>query len=304
MTNTQTSLLGDKPVRRIGFGAMQLAGPGVFGPPRDPDAARAVLRRAIELGVDHIDTAQFYGPDVVNDLIREALYPYPEGLRLVTKVGAVRDASGGWVGAQAPAQLREQVEANLRALKVERMDLVNLRIHSGGEDPSATGLPTPEQLGELADMRQEGKLDLIGVSTVPLEGVKLAQELLGTVGEVQNAYSIVNRGDEDVVDHCDAEGIAYVPYFPLGSAFSGGPKALAEDPAIAAVATRHGVSASQVALAWLLARSERILLIPGTSSVAHLEENLAAADVQLDDEDLETLRGVQELGHPQRAAGH
>jgi hypothetical protein len=182
MTNPQTSLLGDKPVHRIGFGAMQLAGPGVFGPPRDPDGARAVLRRAVELGVDHIDTAQFYGPDVVNELIREALYPYPEGLRLVTKVGARRDESGGWVEAQSPAQLRADVEANLRSLNVERMDLVNLRIHSG-EGPSATGMPTPEQLGELADLRQEGKLDLIGVSTVPLEGVKLARELLGTVGD-------------------------------------------------------------------------------------------------------------------------
>ena len=291
------------PVRRIGFGAMQLAGPGVFGPPADPDAARAVLRRAIELGVDHIDTAQFYGPDVVNDLIRETLYPYPEGLRLVTKVGAARDESGGWLGAQSPAQLREQVEQNVRSLKVERMDLVNLRIH-GGEDPSATGMPTAEQLGELADLRQEGKLDLVGVSTVPLEGVKLAQELLGTVGEVQNAYSILNRGDDEVVDHCDAEGIAYVPYFPLGSAFTGGPKALAADPAIAGVASKHGVTPSQVALAWLLTRSQRILLIPGTSSVAHLEENLAVADIELDDEDLETLRGATEIGHPQQAAGH
>jgi pyridoxine 4-dehydrogenase len=302
MTNSQTSLLGDKPVRRIGFGAMQLAGPGVFGPPRDPEAARAVLRRAIELGVDHVDTAQFYGPDVVNDLIRETLYPYPEGLRLVTKVGAVRDESGGWLGAQSPAQLREQVEENLRSLKVERMDLVNLRIHGG--DASSAGAPTAEQLGAMADLRQEGKLDLIGVSTVTLEGVKLAQELVGTVGEVQNAYSILHREDEAVVDYCDAEGIAYVPYFPLGSAFTGGPKALAEDPAIAAVASKHGVTPSQVALAWLLARSERILLIPGTSSVAHLEENLAAGDVTLDAEDLETLRAANEVGHPQAGASH
>ena len=302
MTNTHTSHLGDKQVNRIGYGAMQLAGPGVFGPPRDPDEARAVLRRAVELGVDHIDTAQFYGPDVVNDLIREALYPYPEGLRLVTKVGARRDDSGGWIGAQSPADLREDVEANLRALNVERMDLVNLRVHSAA-GPSATGMPTPEQLGTLADLRQEGKLDLIGVSTVPLEGVKLAQELVGTVGEVQNAYSLVNRGDEDVVDHCDAEGIAYVPYFPLGSAFSGGPKALAEDPAIAGVADKHGITASQVALAWLLYRSERILLIPGTGSVAHLEENLAVAEIALDDDDLEALRGVKDIGPPQ-AGGH
>src|ERR1700760_45292 len=151
--------LGSFTVGRLGFGAGQLAGPGVFGPPRDPDAARAVLRRAVELGVDHIDTAQFYGPDVVNDLIREALSPYPEGLRLVTKVGAVRDDKGGWLPAQEPAQLREQVEANLRSLKVERMDLVNLRYNGGA--PEAKGVPTAEQLGVLADMREEGKVDLI-----------------------------------------------------------------------------------------------------------------------------------------------
>jgi aryl-alcohol dehydrogenase-like predicted oxidoreductase len=297
MPTHQTSLLGDKPVRRIGFGAMQLAGPGVFGPPRDPDAARAVLRRAVELGVDHIDTAQFYGPDVVNDLIRDALYPYPEGLRLVTKVGAERDAEGNWHGAQEPAQLRAQVEDNLRSLKVERMDLVNLRLHTG--DASTAGEPTAEQLGELAAMRDEGKIDLIGVSTVTLAGVRLAQEVVGTVGEVQNAYSILNRSDDAVVDHCDAEGIAYVPYFPLGSAFAGGPAALAADPAIAGVAARHGATPSQVALAWLLARSERILLIPGTSSVAHLEENLAAAELALGADDLEALRGARPLQYSQ-----
>jgi aryl-alcohol dehydrogenase-like predicted oxidoreductase len=302
MTNTQTSLLGDKPVRRIGFGAMQLAGPGVFGPARDPDGARAVLRRAIELGVDHIDTAQFYGPDVVNDLIRETLHPYPEGLRLVTKVGAVRDGSGGWLPAQEPAQLREQVEANLRTLKVERMDLVNLRIH--GDSAEAMGEPTAEQLGALADLRQEGKLDLIGVSTVTLEGVKLAQDLIGTVGEVQNAYSVVHREDDALVDYCDEHGIAFVPYFPLGSAFSGGPQALAADPAIAGVADTHGVTPSQVALAWLLHRSERILLIPGTSSVAHLEENLAVAEIALDADDMRELEGATDIGHPQAGASH
>ena len=166
-------------------------------------------------------------------------------------------------------------------------------------------MPTPEQLGELADLRQEGKLDLIGVSTVPLEGVKLAHELLGTLGEVQNAYSIVHREDEAVVGLLRRRGGSpYVPYFPLGSAFSGGPKALAADPAIAGVADKHGVTPSQVALAWLLHRSERILLIPGTSSVAHLEENLAVAAVQLDAEDLETLRAAKDIGHPQAAASH
>ena len=302
MTNTQTSLLGDKSVRRIGFGAMQLAGPGVFGPPRDPEAAKAVLRRAIELGVDHIDTAQFYGPDVVNELIRDTLAPYPDGLRLVTKVGAVRDDKGGWLPAQEPHQLREQVEANLRSLNVERMDLVNLRFNGGA--PEAKGVPTAEQLGALADLRQEGKLDLIGVSTVTLEGVQLAQELVGTVGEVQNAYSLVHREDDALVDYCIEQGIAFVPYFPLGSAFSGGPKALAADPAVAGVADKHGVTPSQVALAWLLHRSERILLIPGTSSVAHLEENLAVADIALDDEDMQTLEDAKDIGHPQAGVSH
>ena len=291
---TTTSFLGDKPVNRIGFGAMQLAGPGVFGPPRDPDAARAVLRRAIELGVDHIDTSQYYGPDVVNDLIRETLHPYPESLKLVTKVGARRDDSGGWLPALAPDELRAGVEANLRSLRVERMDLVNLRLL--GDDGGAD-IPLPEQLGVLEDMRQEGKLDLIGVSNVSLEGVERALELV-ELGEVQNAYSVVNRVDDPVVELCREREIAYVPFFPLGSAFTGGPKQLAADPAIAGVAEKHGVSPSQVALAWLLARYDRILLIPGTTSVAHLEENLAAGDVELDADDLATLEGAKQIGSP------
>jgi aryl-alcohol dehydrogenase-like predicted oxidoreductase len=295
MTQTQTSLLGDKPVRRIGFGAMQLAGPGVFGPPRDPDAARAVLRRAVELGVDHIDTSQFYGPDIVNDLIHEALYPYPEGLRLVTKVGARRDDSGGWLAAQSPADLREGVEDNLRSLQVERMDLVNLRLHS---ESGAAAEPTAEQLGAMADLQREGKLDLIGVSNATLDGVKMAYELLGSLGEVQNAYSILDRSDDPVVDFCEEHGIAFVAYFPLGSAFAGGPKVLAADPAVAAVAAKHGATPSQIALAWLLRRSERILLIPGTSSVAHLEENLAAGEITLDADDMERLAQVTPVANP------
>lgn len=295
MTQTQTSLLGDKPVRRIGFGAMQLAGPGVFGPPRDPDAARAVLRRAIELGVDHIDTSQFYGPDVVNELIHEVLYPYPDGLRLVTKVGARRDDGGGWLPAQSPADLREGVEDNLRALQVERMDLVNLRLHS---ESGAAGESTAEQLGAMADLQREGKLDLIGVSNVTLDGVKMAYELLGGLGEVQNAYSILDRSDDPVVDFCEEHGIAYVAYFPLGSAFAGGPKVLAADPAVAAVAEKHRATPSQIALAWLLRRSDRILLIPGTSSVSHLEENLAAGEIALDTEDMQRLDEVKPVSNP------
>jgi aryl-alcohol dehydrogenase-like predicted oxidoreductase len=293
---TATSFLGDKPIGRIGFGAMQLAGPGVFGPPRDPDAARAVLRRAIELGVDHIDTSQYYGPDVVNDLIREALHPYPDNLKLVTKVGARRDANAAWLPALSPAELRQGVEDNLRSLRVERMDLANLRVadHAGGP-----GVPTEEQLATMQDLRREGKLDLVGVSNVTLEGARFAAERV-ELGEIQNAYSVLDRHNEPVLELCRERGIAFVPFFPLGSAFSAGPQTLAGDPAIAGVAAKHGATPSQVALAWLLARDDRILLIPGTTSVAHLEENMAAAHVTLDAQDLEALEDVRQVGRPQR----
>ena len=292
-----TSFLGDKPINRIGFGAMQLAGPGVFGPPRDPDAARAVLRRAIELGVDHIDTAQYYGPDVVNDLIRETLYPYPDNLKLVTKVGGRRDDQGGWLPAQSPAELRSGVEDNLRSLRVERMDLVNLRLMD--PDPSSDLLA--EQLGALEDLRGEGKLDLIGISEARIDTVRRALDLVD-IAEVQNSYSVVNRSAEGELELCREREIAFVPYFPLGSAFSGGPAQLAQDPAVAGVAERRGVTPTQVALAWLLGRYERILLIPGTSSVAHLEENMAAANVELDAQDLAELDEATQLGDPLAAA--
>jgi pyridoxine 4-dehydrogenase len=292
-----TSFMGDKPVNRIGFGAMQLAGPGVFGPPRDPDAARAVLRRAIELGVDHIDTAQYYGPDVVNDLIREALHPYPENLKLVTKVGGRRDDEGAWLPAQSPAELRAGVEDNLRSLRVERMDLVNLRLMSA--EPDADLLA--EQLGTLEDLRREGKLDLIGISEAGPETVRRALELVD-IAEVQNAYSVVNRSGEDVLELCTEREIAFVPYFPLGSAFAGGHRQLARDPVIAGVAQRHGITPTQVALAWLLSRYERMLLIPGTSSVEHLEENMAAGNVELDEQGLADLESAAQLGDPVPAA--
>src|SRR4051794_35371425 len=259
---TKTSFLGDKPINRIGFGAMQLAGPRVFGAPRDPDAARAVLRRAVELGVDHIDTSQYYGPDVVNDLIREALHPYPDDLKLVTKVGARRDDAGAWLPALSPKELRAGVEANLRSLRMERMDLVNLRVMG---DDGAPGEPEPEQLGALEDLRREGKLDLIGVSNVTVAGLERALGLVD-VAEVQNAYSILDRSGEAVLDLAVGRDIAFVPFFPLGSAFTGGPQTLADDPAIAAVADKHGAKPTQIALAWLLARHDRILLIPGTTS--------------------------------------
>jgi pyridoxine 4-dehydrogenase len=290
----KTSYLGDKPIGRIGFGAMQLAGPGVFGPPRDPEAARAVLRRAVELGVDHIDTSQYYGPDVVNDLIRETLHPYPDNLKLVTKVGARRDDAGAWLPALTPQELREGVEANLRSLQVERMDLVNLRLlddHGGPE------IPLSDQLGALEDLRREGKLDLIGVSNVSQARVEQALELVD-IGEVQNAYSILDRKDEAIVELCREREIAFVPFFPLGSAFTGGPQKLAADPAISRAATKHGATASQIALAWLLARYERMLLIPGTTSVAHLQENLAAANIELDAEDLAALEAVDQVASP------
>jgi pyridoxine 4-dehydrogenase len=290
----KTSFLGDKPIGRIGFGAMQLAGPGVMGPPSDPDAARAVLRRAIELGVDHIDTSQYYGPDTVNDLIRETLHPYPENLKLVTKVGARRDDSGAWLPALSPKELREGVEANLSSLRVERMDLVNLRV---ADEAGGPGLPLPEQLGELEDLRHEGKLDLIGVSNVTREGAERALGLV-ELGEVQNGYSILDREHEPIVELCREREIAFVPFFPLGSAFAGGPKTLAADPAIAQVAGKHGATPSQIALAWLLARYERMLLIPGTTSVDHLEENLAAGDIELDAQDMETLAAVEQVGRP------
>jgi pyridoxine 4-dehydrogenase len=296
MTTTQ-SFLGDKPVHRIGFGAMQLAGPGVFGPPADPDACRAVLRRAVELGVDHIDTAQFYGPDVVNELIREALHPYPEGLRLVTKVGARRDDQGAWLPYAEPDQLKAAVEDNLRSLQVERLDLVNLR-RMERDNPDLQEPPLEDQLGALAELRDAGKIDLIGVSSVGVDTVRTAIETVG-IGEVQNPFSILDRSDAEVLELCRQHDVSYVPYFPLGSAFTGGPQAIAADPHISAVATKHGVAASQVALAWLLAQYDRLLLIPGTKSVAHLEENMAVLDVELDADDLAELEQVQpvSVGH-------
>lgn len=296
---TSTSLLGDKPVNRIGFGAMQLAGPGVFGPPRDPDAARAVLRRAVELGVDHIDTSQFYGPDVVNELIREALHPYPEHLKLVTKVGGRRDDAGAWLPAQSPAELRVGVEENLRTLRVERIDLVNMRLF---DEHDSDGL-LAEQLGTLEDLRQEGKLDLIGVSNAAADTVRRAVELT-EIACVQNAYSVVNRGEEDELLFCEERGLAFVPFFPLGSAFAGGPGRLAADPAIAEVAARHDATPSQIALAWLLHRSERILPIPGTSSVEHLQENLAAGEIRLDERDMARLDEAAQLGDPLAGTEH
>ncbi len=282
--------LGPRPVHRIGFGAMQLPGPGVMGPPRDRDAALAVLRRAVELGVDHIDTAQYYGPDVSNELIREALHPYGDDLVLVSKIGARRDAEGGWLPAQRPEELRSGVEDNLRSLGVERLGAVNLRLMDEGHvTDEAQVVPLEEQLATMVALREEGKIDGVGISNATLDQVRTAIDQAGVVC-VQNPFSLVDQHDADVLDLCAEHGVAYVPFFPLGSAFPGMPK-VTDDARVLAVAQRTGASPAQVGLAWLLARRENVLLIPGTSSVAHLEENLAVADVVLSNEDLATLEG-------------
>ena len=280
-----TTSLGDKPINRMGFGAMQLAGPGVFGPPRDRAEAQAVLRRALELGVDHIDTAQYYGPDVVNDLIRETLSPYPPELKLVSKVGARRDSAGRVLPAQRPDELRHGVEANLRSLQVDRLDLVNLRLVYAGRN----GLvPLDDQLGVLDDLRREGKLDLIGLSNVDQTTVRRALQLVD-VAEIQNGYSVIDRTDDDVLELAREHAIAFVPFGPLGTGYMRGPARLAADEVVAGVSQKHSATPTQVALAWLLARYDKMLLIPGTSSVAHLEENMAAADLVLDDDDIASL---------------
>ena len=279
--------LGTSSVRRIGFGAMQLPGKGVFGPPRDHDHAVAVLRRAVELGVNHIDTAQYYGPDVSNALIHEALHPYPDDLVLVSKVGGRRDDKGAWLPAQRPEQLREGVEANLRSLEVERLGAVNLRLM----DDTEHSVRLEDQLAEMVALRDEGKIAGVGISNASLPQVELALETASLVC-VQNVFSVLDRDDADTLDRCQKEGIAYVPIFPLGSAFEHLPS-VTDDTTVIAIADRLGVTAAQVALAWLLAHRENILLIPGTSSLDHLEENMAAGDVKLSDDDLAALDKIK-----------
>ena len=280
--------LGARAVHRMGFGAMQLPGPGVMGPPRDHDAAVAVLRRAVELGVDHIDTAQYYGPDVANELIRDALHPYPDNLALVSKVGAVRDAKGAWLPAQQPAELRAGVEDNLRTLGVDQLAAVNLRVL----DPTHGYTPPPleDQLAEMVAMRDEGLIAGIGVSNVSAEQLDAAIRLAGVVC-VQNQYSLLDRQGEDILQRCVADGIAFVPFFPLGSAFPGMPK-VTEQPAVVELADELGATPAQVGLAWLLHHAPTILLIPGTSSVEHLEENVAARSLPLTDEQVADLEAA------------
>ena len=268
--------LGSLTVSRVGFGAMQLPGPGAFGPPRDRDAALAVLRRAVELGVNHIDTAQAYGPDVANELIRTALSPYPDNLALVSKVGVRQDTSGNWLPADDPAQLREDIEENLRGLAVDRLAAVNLRL------TESTGLDQrfDDQLATMVKAREEGLIGGIGLSNVTRE------HLLYAVGQtdivcVQNQLNVANRASMPVLEECYARGLAFVPFFPLGSAF-GPSSAVLGSRQVVQTAQRLGRTPAQVALAWLLSLRPNVLLIPGTSSVRHLEENFVASDIELD----------------------
>ncbi|HEX4163442.1 MAG TPA: aldo/keto reductase, partial [Acidimicrobiales bacterium] len=237
--------------------------------------------RVVEAGVNHIDTAQFYGPDVANELIREALHPYPEDLVVVSKVGARRDETGQWLGAQRPEELRAGVEANLASLGLDQVPVVNLRRHPGGE------VPFDEQVAAMVALRDEGLIGAIGLSTVSLDEYRRG---IGAteIACVQNAYSVADRSDQDVFEACAADGVPYVPYFPLGSAFFPD-KPVLNHPAVLGTAERLGVTPAQVALAWLLQRAPNVLLIPGTSSLGHLEENLRAADVVLDAEALDAL---------------
>ena len=270
--STPSYRLGSREVRRIGYGAMQLAGPGVFGPPRDPAAALAVLREAVALGVDHIDTSDFYGPHITNQLIRQALHPYRDGLTLVTKVGARRDDQGAWLPDNSPQALRQQVHDNLRHLGLDVLDVVNLRSMLSVHGP-AEGSLLP-QVEALAQLQHEGLVRHIGLSNVTARQVEEARRVC-TVACVQNHYNLAHRDDDALVDQLAARGVAYVPFFPLG-----GFSPLQSD-ALNTVARTLGATPMQVALAWLLQRSPNLLLIPGTSSLSHLRENLAAAALEL-----------------------
>ena len=266
-----TYRVGDLELTRVGYGAMQLAGPGVFGPPRDRDAAIAVLRTAVELGINHIDTSDYYGPYVTNELIRAALAPYPDDLHIVTKVGARRDERGGWPPARSPDDLRAQVHDNLRRLGLDTLDVVNLRM-GGLQSPEPGSIAEP--FAALAELRQQGLIRHLGLSTVNAEQLAEAQAIAPVVC-VQNLYNIARRSDDALVDETARQGIAYVPYFPLGG-FSP-----VQSGALDEVAGRLGATPMAVALAWLLRRSPNMLLIPGTSSVEHLRENVAGAGLDL-----------------------
>jgi pyridoxine 4-dehydrogenase len=276
------TLADDLTLTRVGYGAMQLAGPHVFGPPADHDGALSVLREVLKLGITHIDTSDYYGPHITNQLIKEALHPYPEQLRIVTKVGALRDAQGNWPTALAPGQLRQAVHDNLANLGVDALDVVNLRV--GGLDA-----PTPGSIAEpfrvLAEMQQEGLIKHLGVSTVSAEQVAEAQSIAPIVCG-QNFYNIANRQDDLLIDSLAEQGIAYVPYFPLGGFSS------LQSGTLSSIATRLKTTPVAVALAWLLQRSPNILLIPGTSSVEHLRENVAGANQQLPKDVIKELNAI------------
>jgi pyridoxine 4-dehydrogenase len=269
---------------RMGYGAMQLAGPRVWGPPADRDEAVRVLRAAVEAGVNHIDTADFYGPHVTNQIIREALHPY-DGIHIVTKVGSVRDENGGWPPARSPKELREQVESNLRTLGTEALDVVNLRIGGGPDGHSPVPGSLAEPFGALAELRQEGKIRHLGLSVVDAEQVAEAQSIAPVV-TVQNWYNVAHRGDEDLIAQLDKQGVSYVAFWPLG-----GFNPL-QSGTLDAVAGRLGTTPKAVALAWLLHQAPNIVVIPGTSKVAHLRENLAAADLELPADALADLDGI------------
>ncbi|MCZ2857699.1 oxidoreductase [Blastococcus sp. VKM Ac-2987] len=281
-----TYRLGDREVHRLGYGAMQLAGPHVMGPPADRDAAVAVLRRAVELGVDHVDTSDYYGPTVVNELIREALHPYPEGLVIVTKVGARRDADGGWPEALDAADLRRAVQENIDHLGVEALDVVNLRM-PGFAEPVQRSLAEPFEA--LAAMQQEGLVRHLGVSNVTPQMFAEARAI-APVACVQNHYNLVHRADDPLIDALAREGIPYTPFFPLGGFTP------LQSAALETVARRLETTPMQVALSWLLARSPNLLLIPGTSSVAHLEENVQAGARVLGPAELDELDRIGGTG--------
>jgi pyridoxine 4-dehydrogenase len=280
---TDTFPLAGRPVRRLGYGAMQLAGPGVFGPPKDRGAAIEVLREAVAAGVDHIDTSDYYGPHVTNLLIREALYPYPDNLTIVTKIGARRDHAGAWLPALEPQELRQQVHDNLRNLRVDALDVVNVRIMGDIHAPSEGSIE--RQVTAVAELQREGLVRHIGLSNVTSAQVTQARSIAEVVC-VQNLYNVVHREDDALVDELAGKGIAFVPFFPLGGFTP------IQSSVLSRVAESVDATPRQVALAWLLYRSPNILLIPGTSSVAHLRENIAAAKLELPDTALAELDAI------------
>ncbi|MBB5408823.1 aryl-alcohol dehydrogenase-like predicted oxidoreductase [Paraburkholderia sp. HC6.4b] len=282
-SSIDTFALAGRPVRRMGYGAMQLAGPGVFGPPKDRDAALAVLREAVASGVDHIDTSDFYGPHVTNQLIREALHPYPRDLTIVTKVGAVRDGAGAWLPAHEPADLERAVHDNLRNLGLDALDVVNMRVMGNVHEPSEGSIE--KQVTALAELQQRGLVRHVGLSNVTAAQIAEAQRITKVVC-VQNHYNLVHRDDDALIDALAEQGIAYVPFFPLGGFTPIQSSELSE------LARKLEATPMQVALAWLLHRAPNILLIPGTSSVTHLRENLQSAQLKLSDEVLDQLNAI------------